>query len=205
MVDFGDYKTARSVLQYLGSVGSKRQSRASWKGNTFYLGQNSRRWALKVYHKGDELRSHPQIGCDPESVDSFLRFEFVLRGMHLRDEFLSTMNKWEISEDGINPAERIFMQHLDKIILPECNMRDEAPKGLEGRYHPIWREWYSGTDMKTILPHNTFYRYKKKFLLHGIDISKPPYLVDDMAGKENLIDFMWLQLRNKNTWMRKAV
>ena len=71
------------------------------KGSTLYFGKNSRRWSLKLYSKGQEIRAkgHGQdaVLALPHAVewaDKTLRAELTLRGMELQRLNLAYVGQW---------------------------------------------------------------------------------------------------------------
>ena len=50
-------------------------------------------------------------------------------------------------------------------------LKDDVLDSLPPRLRMVYQTWLNGDDLKQILPHNTFYRYKKALREFGIDIS----------------------------------
>ncbi|RSQ07224.1 hypothetical protein EA713_18030, partial [Acinetobacter baumannii] len=50
-------------------------------------------------------------------------------------------------------------------------LKDDVLDSLPHRLRLTYQSWLNGDDLKQILPHNTFYRYKKALREYGIDIS----------------------------------
>lgn len=51
----------------------------------------------------------------------------------------------------------------------------EAVVGLSPRAREVLRSWSHGVDLKRDLSRNTFYRYRRMLLSHGVDISCKPF------------------------------
>ncbi len=71
------------------------------KGQTLYFGQHSRRWSLKIYAKGQEIRAkgHGQeaildLPSAVEWAERSLRVELVLRSMELKRRGLDRLQAW---------------------------------------------------------------------------------------------------------------
>ena len=144
------------------------------KGSTLYFGKNSRRWAMKFYHKGDELeakgRRLPQPLLDHRLIDfagRSLRCEAVVRSEELKRLNLALASNW-----GENTA-----KELNKLLLSGLEMSEnhtltpeeltELPPRLVAVYH-LWKE---GHDLSKMYPRATFYRYRKALKEYGIDIA----------------------------------
>jgi II/X family phage/plasmid replication protein len=150
------------------------------KGSTLYFGQHSRRWSLKLYAKGQEIRSkgHEQhvILQLPHALawaDRTLRAELVLRSMELRRLELDHVSAWSII-DGVDSAvtARLLHDRLGAMTMNTVShlagiVLDELKPSLRMAY----QSWESGVDLRAILPTRTFYRYRAELLPHGIDIA----------------------------------
>lgn len=146
------------------------------KNGTLYFGQNSRRWALKLYAKGDELEAGKGHGLPPdllscEQVQAFasdkLRIELVMRSLELKRRDLSHGLDWGMttSADLLNAiVQGIEMSEV--IALP---MKEVAE--LPHRLRLVYLSWQKGEDLRAILPKSTFYYCRNELLKKGIDIA----------------------------------
>ena len=50
-------------------------------------------------------------------------------------------------------------------------LKEDVLDSLPPRLRMVYQTWLNGDDLKQILPHNTFYRYKKSLREFGVDIS----------------------------------
>lgn len=144
------------------------------KGDTLYFGKNSRRSALKIYAKGQELEATGhQL---PETLrvyplapyaSDLMRFEFVLRSRWLTDEGLRYLSAW-----GDNTAvdrHRELLEPLsmaNQLTLPYVDLA-----GIASHLKPTYAVWSSGQDVRQVLSRATFYRHRAEMLVHGIDIA----------------------------------
>lgn len=150
------------------------------KGSTLYFGQHSRRWSLKLYAKGQEIRDkgHRQemILELPHALawaDRTLRAELVLRSMELRRLGLDKVTAWS-QLDGVDSAvtARLLQDRLGAMTMNTVSaLPASVLDGLKPSLRMAYQSWESGVDLRAILPTRTFYRYRAELLLHGIDIA----------------------------------
>lgn len=172
----GSLQRARSVLESLASHGYLRGSRHG-KGlmdqGTLYYRKRSRRWAAKVYCKGQELGAHrirttfPQAVEVSELAQGLLRLEFVIRAMELKTRCLHRGFAWCDST-----PQQIFSELLAKLELPMFH--DLPPVALESltpRLRMIYIAWKAGEDVRLMCSRPTFYKYRRELRDLGIDIS----------------------------------
>lgn len=151
------------------------------RGTTLYFGKHSRRWALKVYLKYQELLAHkPKLISCPDDLPKvtnyakgLVRFEVVLRGKELDGLGLGWVFQW----DNCLAAD-VYNRYLSKLNCSE-NMKTSAHlpslEGLPARLVAVVNLWYEGHDLKTMYPRATFYRYKAEVKKHlNLDISIAP-------------------------------
>jgi II/X family phage/plasmid replication protein len=150
------------------------------EGTTLYFGKHSRRWSLKLYAKGEEIRAkgHQQhvILQLPHALawaDRTLRAELVLRSMELRRLELDTVSAW-IPRDGVDSAgtERLLLDRLGAMTMNTVsNLPAATLDELKPAIRMAFQTWKSGTDLRAVLPRRTFYTYRAALLPHGIDIA----------------------------------
>lgn len=147
------------------------------KGSTLYFGKHSRRWSLKFYSKGHELsaKDHklhltlPMRDLLFEYSQPALRCELTLRSMQLKQTELQLAANWPRTAEGISQILQHYMKGLnmsDVRALPHEAL-DLLPSGCRLAY----QTWIEGHDLKTMLAHRTFYRYRRMLLKHGVDIA----------------------------------
>ena len=106
-----DLANGHNVLTWLRAAADaasiSHRGRGQFAGDTLYWGKSSRRWSLKAYWKGGELKKHrprsiPSNSYHPtdlEAVQTYadraLRIELVLRGMELTKLGLSEVQFWK--------------------------------------------------------------------------------------------------------------
>jgi II/X family phage/plasmid replication protein len=162
------------------SASISHRGRGQFAGDTLYWGKSSRRWSLKAYAKGPELRKHKLKGWDPsdlKSVTDFaqaaLRVELVLRSLQLKDLGLSEVQSWKE-----NTAETVYDSYLSKLSFSE-NMRFVSPDfdypDLPARLLAPVQLWHEGHDLRAMYPRATWYRYRRDIMKAvNLDISLPP-------------------------------
>lgn len=154
---------------------SRHKSAGILKGDTLYWGKNSRRWAIKVYSKGQEIDvpghelpkkilHHNKL---VDWADNKLRIELVLRSAELKKLDLRYAREFDSLK-----AEQVFRSYLDRIIMPEnfslsTDILESLPRNVRGSY----LLWKHGEDLREALSKNTYYKHRRILLEHGIDIS----------------------------------
>jgi II/X family phage/plasmid replication protein len=189
----GNYQLNRVDIAYMYSLGSRanvkawlraaefqsksRHGRPLARGTTVYWGKHSRRWAIKAYGKADEISSTKEHKLPPELphrdrladfAEDKLRIELVLRSMQLKDlPFLKLARMWYADVPaGLHAHFLGSIDMSDQFTLPPETVRDLKPR-LVG----IYRLWENGEDLRAMYPKNSFYRYRRELLAHGIDIA----------------------------------
>lgn len=169
----------KDVLAYLNRASLTARTRsqsALTKGSTVYFNNNSRRWSLKMYSKGQELelkRNRKALEAIPrgliELVDRSLRVELTLRSNELRQHELFVAFNWrnlDMHEVFNNYAGKITMAKQKKISSAEMLNRIKSRSVVA-----TYQLWLDGNDVRFLLPKRTFYRHRKVLLEHDIDIS----------------------------------
>lgn len=186
------------VMAWLRAAGDSasisHRGRGQFSGDTLYWGKRSRRWSLKAYAKGAEMRKHKPKGWNPsdlKSVTDFasraLRVELVLRSLQLSDMGLSEVQSW--NEGTI---ESVYNSYLSKLhfsenmraVTPDLNYPDLPPRLLA----PV-RLWHEGHDLRSMYPRATWYRYRKEIMSAiNLDISLSP--PKDRPNSSNVIPLL---------------
>lgn len=150
------------------------------KGSTLYFGKNSRRWSLKLYSKGQEIRAkgHGQdaVLALPHAVewaDKTLRAELTLRGMELQRLNLAYVGQWS---DKDSPGEGVTLELLRSrlqgmTMTTTAKLSADVLDSMRPALRTVYLSWEAGADLRAILPRNTFYRHRNALLPHGIDIA----------------------------------
>nr|CDL66500.1 unnamed protein product [uncultured bacterium] len=149
------------------------------KGSTLYFGKSSRRWSLKLYAKGQEIRAkgHGQdvILALPSAVEwaeKTLRAELTLRSMELKRQGLHLAMAW--GGDGV-PSSVTAALLRDRFggmtMTTTSHLSAEILDSLRPSLRMAYQSWAAGADLREILPARTFYRHRAALLPHGIDIA----------------------------------
>ena len=169
---------SREVQAWIRAVGStaymKHRGAGQFSGDTAYFGKNSRRWGLKCYSKGNEIKAKghklPDELCIPEMLeyaDKALRIEAFIRQLELKRRGLNLVSNWDID----TPTE-LLLECISKLELSDVYMlQDDVLDTLPPRLRLTYQAWLNGDDLKTVLSRPTFYRYRKQILQYGVDIS----------------------------------
>lgn len=184
MYDLGNGKRVLAWLRAASdSATMQYRGRGQFAGDTLYWGKNSRRWSLKMYPKGEELKAHKPKSTmvdhpqDLQSVTNFadrsLRVELVLRGLELDRLGLSEVQNWD---DG--DFERVYSSYLSGLEFSQ-NMKASVVikdiEKLQPRLRACVLAWSEGHDLRELYPRRTWYRYRSEiFESIGLDISLSP-------------------------------
>jgi hypothetical protein len=195
----GWVRTWLTIANALGHGGHQKIENASaYDASTLYVGKHSKRIALKIYDKAAELKRHPQpildqqpyAGATCQYIEQAIRIEVTLRGMELRKRGLEQLAGWSVDQ-----ADAIIDERLGKLSLPgSMSVAPSLPEGTPLRLQQVYKLWYHGADVSKLYPHNSFYRYRREILKHGVDIAKTrPHIVKqepaDVLGRP-LKDFI---------------
>lgn len=150
------------------------------KGSTLYFGKHSRRWSLKLYAKGQEIRAkgHGQDSVLnlPAAVawaDRTLRAELTLRSMELKRQNLSRGSDW-LALDGVPSAvtAQLLRDRFGGMTMTTtAHLPAEILDSLRPALRLAFQSWEAGADLRAILPARTFYRHRKALLPFGVDIA----------------------------------
>jgi II/X family phage/plasmid replication protein len=150
------------------------------KGSTLYFGKNSRRWSLKLYAKGQEIRAkgHGQdavlaLPSAVEWAERTLRAELTMRSMELKRLGLDRVRCW-FPVEGVPFAvtAELLRSHLGAMTMTTtAHLSADVLDGLRPSLRMAYQSWEAGSDLRAILPHRTFYKYRSELLPHGVDIA----------------------------------
>lgn len=176
LIDMGSHQAVHDWLMAAEVKARSRHGRSTADDGTVYWGKHSTRWAMKAYCKYCELRKHPPADSALlvdllEWTRTFLRIELVLRRPELK-------NRGTLDES-------VIWEYFAKLELHtmRVNTYTEAKDVLPTRMKLVLAGWYTGTDMKCLLPKRTFIRHRKEILeVTGIDIALPYALQEPSAA-----------------------
>ncbi|MFY5813090.1 phage/plasmid replication protein, II/X family [Acinetobacter sp. YH01009] len=169
---------SREVQAWIRAVGEtaylKHRGAGQFSGDTAYFGKNSRRWGLKCYSKGNEIKvkGHklPPELCTPEMLeyaDKSLRIEAFIRQLELKRRHLHILSNWDI-----DTPEELLLECISKLELSDVYMlKDDVLDTLPTRLRMVYQTWLNGDDLKQIMSKSAFYRCRSEMLKYGIDIS----------------------------------
>lgn len=179
------------VLSWIRAAGLcarlKHRGAGQFSGDTLYFGKHSRRWSVKCYSKGHELTAkgralhadlaHPFI---IDYADKALRLELVMRSMFLKDAHLDLACNWTPETAKLLLVSTV-LSNLE--ITDNMTIQDEVLTDLPTRLRLVYQSWRNGDDLRSMLPKNTFYRYRRAMLPHGVDIA----MIQETDSKSNVI------------------
>lgn len=153
------------------------------KGSTLYFGQHSRRWALKLYSKGQEIEAvdHGQgaileLPHAREWADRTLRAELVLRSLELKRLGLSQVVAWNFDDhvqEGCGAVtSKLLLDRLGSLTMSTTSKLDDAVfESLTNAQRTAYLSWLAGHDLRQVMSIRSFYRLRAKLLPHGVDIA----------------------------------
>lgn len=165
----GSQDNAGRLMHYLAGM-HRRNKAAKAYPNGVTWGEGSKFWYGKMYNKGKEMQKDKH--ADPALLESALnaglvRDEISLKTRFLTQNGLSEIGRWTNGDDMENVIYGKFSS-----VLTQMEVSTDDFESIPGRLGEIAIAWRNGVDMKTRLPRNTFYRYRKQLKSHGIDISE---------------------------------
>jgi II/X family phage/plasmid replication protein len=180
----------RSVEAWLYAAemhASKRAGRTTSKRGTVYIGQHSRRWAIKFYNKYREmLKNQSPSQIHYERLLGFavgcLRVELRLLAKELSD--LGILFAHQLTPEKISELFNAYIGRID--MKTNATLIDEKMNALPRSVQSTYHLWKSGVACREILSHNTFYRHRRILLELEIDINFPPQTVE----KNNVVPML---------------
>lgn len=175
---------------------SNHKFNSKWKDETIYFGFESRRWTLKVYAKGVELKKNPlPLGLPLRKEielfsENLLRVELELESMELTDLDLRYGSKWNEGK-----AQAVYFDRLAAIDVPEnIPMKDEKVLNLPAYLRGTYLAWEQGHDLRKVWFKNrtTFKNHRDKILAltdGRIDIAVQP-----RKHERSMVVPMWRKL-----------
>jgi II/X family phage/plasmid replication protein len=171
-------KNRADVLAWIRAASEKMsmpyRGRGVFKGDTLYWGKGSKYYYLKCYSKGDEINSKksnfPKELRTPEMLDyanRALRLELVLCSKALREWGINMPCLW--SDDT---AKMLLLNHVRGLEMSNnFRLSNEITQGLSSGLRLAYIAWLNGEDLRSILPKNTFYRYRRQLKEYDVDIA----------------------------------
>lgn len=164
-VDLGSHQAVHDWLKLAAATTRSRHGRALDSSGTVYWGKHSKRWSLKAYCKHCELLAHPP--ADMELLPDLLEWTRP----HLRIEL--TLRRLELKTRG-TLHESIIWDFFERLEVSAMAPKQEPDAKLRPAARLALRAWYDGTDLASMLPTRTMYRYRREILDEtGIDVLLP--------------------------------
>lgn len=182
MFELPTISDVKSWLRAAEFKSKTRHGRPFSKVGTVYWGKSSRRWSIKAYSKGEELKAGKSHSL-PEHLlatpltdfaQNKLRLEVTLRSKELEKISLRGAQSWS----GVDPY-KIFAEYATRIEMNEqialtTKVLNDLPRYLQGTYVL----WQTGQNPRELLSKPTFYKHRKALLEHGINIDLAVESVD---------------------------
>lgn len=163
---------ALDYLEHLKSTASYPYRKKTIYSNGVYFGMRSKRWCLKFYHKGTEVRVHKngEYHLDDEIkalADLMVRAEMRINSQQLKEWDLQFGYQW-----STDIAQSLLDTTLNKLALPTKPVVVEEPKFESSADRKFYKCWLDG-DAEICYSLRTIQRYTKRFLHeYGINITK---------------------------------
>lgn len=150
------------------------------KGSTLYFGKHSRRWSLKLYSKGQEVRA---AGHGQDSIlnlphalawaDKTLRVELTLRSMELKRIGMSLVKAWGNDYHDFEAVTgALLRERFEGMTMTTTDrLSAELIQSFRPAIRAAYLTWMTGEDLRALYPSRTFYKYRKELLVHGVDIA----------------------------------
>lgn len=166
MCDLGSLVNVEAFLyaaEY--SAHMRRRGQGIMNKGTLYFGMYSKRWMLKMYAKGREIKSkghqlHPAVSL-PELqrwADGKLRIELVLRALELKRRKLHLAINW--GDFTVFDSLQEILGGLE--MTDNYNIPPELLEDLKPRFRAVYELWKQGHDLRAMYSRNTFYTYRRQ-------------------------------------------
>lgn len=186
----GSRAAARQMLYIISQTGKMRYSgRGEFTGTTLYFAKKSRRRAIKIYCKGDEIENGGRSRKLPnslgdlkhyllETADDAVRIELVLHSPELKQLGLQSGYCWT-SET----ARTVFDQYMKKLeFSPNIDLAASALIRLPRFLQSTYGLWQAGIDPRSALKSTTYHRHRRLLRQHGIDIGARPLQAGEIVN-----------------------
>lgn len=161
------FDSKQEALNYLSHI--KENATYPYKAKTIesngaYFGKRSKRWNLKFYHKGNEVRSHKKAGflISDELLayaDLMIRTEIKINSKQLTEWELLFGYQWHE-----NIGEILISKKLQALQLPEIKKQVIDNEQIKNKAHrKFYSLWKSG-EYELYYSQSTIYRMKNVFL-----------------------------------------
>ena len=197
--ELGSQKDVMSFIHAAEFTGRSRHGRSTPRPGTVYFGQHSRRWALKMYSKWNEVEKGPKDRRIPDALgehkDKLLNWaENILRiELRLLSKELKKLEMVKASVLRTN-IQKLFNEYLRKIEMNgQARISDEKLMELPTKLRAAYALWLDGHHLAQIFvrpdgrPSPTFYRNRKQLLQYGVDISMT---IDREKRFSNVVPFI---------------
>jgi II/X family phage/plasmid replication protein len=152
------------------------------KKTSLVFGNNTSRHQIIMYSKGEELeagKGHqlPIQLLDTQIAgwaDDKLRVELRLKRKELDSVGLKEAHL-------ITPQliRQLFIEYVRRIdMTQQITLTSKQQMDLPRRLRSTYVLWKNGEDLRSTLPHNTYYRHRKELKTYGIDIRLPSESLD---------------------------
>jgi len=175
-----------SFIRALEYKSKTRHGRPSKKGGTLYFGKNSKRWALKMYCKAEEILTprgrlpHDLQGIGIENwVDNKLRIELRLLSKELKKR-----NIVNVKDLIVDKVKSLFDEYLGRIEMSEqIALSDDTIINMPNKLRSTYTLWLEGHDLRDMMSKATYYRHCIELKELGINIDLRP----ESTQKSNVV------------------
>jgi II/X family phage/plasmid replication protein len=180
MLDTGNESNASAWMRAASErLTVKYRGAGDTRGDTLYVGKNSRNWAFKVYPKFREVTSRKKSHRLPEGIPwhselldyarGTVRAELRLYSMELKRQGLHLGSAWLKTE-----AHAVWERYMSKIeLLGNKPLQDGQIERLPAHLRATYAVWAAGLDVSRIVQRRTFFRHRKALKAWDIDIAVP--------------------------------
>ncbi len=178
----GSRAAARQMLYIISHTSKMRYSgRGEFTGDTLYFAKHSRRRAIKIYCKGDEIEKGGRSRRIPDGLtrskeellsiaDDAVRIELVLRSLELKELSLQDGRKW----NG-RTASELFERYMGKIeFSPNLQLSSAKLIRLPRHLQATYGLWTAGLNLRSVMKPSSFHRHRRLLKSYGVDIGVLP-------------------------------
>jgi II/X family phage/plasmid replication protein len=177
------------VLAFIRALEFKaktRHGRPSMKGGTLYFGKHSKRWAIKLYCKAEEIetkRGKLPIQLERQGIETWVDDKLRIELRLLKKE-LEQLNIKNVKDLDKKTLKKLFNEYLRKIDMNEqIKLTEEIMMAMPNKLRSTYTLWVEGHDLRDMISKATYYRHRIDLKEFGINIDLRP----ESTKKSNVV------------------
>ncbi len=177
------------VLAFIRALEFKaktRHGRPSMKGGTLYFGKNSKRWAIKLYCKAEEILTKTgklPLELEGQGIEDWVEDKLRIE-LRLLAKELEELNIKKLKDLNKNILQKLFNDYLKRIDMNEqIKLTDKILMEMPNKLRSTYTLWSEGHDLRNMISKSTYYLHRKDLKEFGINIDLRP----ESTNKTNVV------------------